>query len=195
MTDYRDDPRFERDVYPPAEDSELLLAAARDLVPSGAVVVETGVGSGFVARGLQTDRDVTVLGTDVNPQACLTAAEQGIACARGSFLSCIATDGADVVLFNPPYLPDHPDVPDDWLDRAVAGGPTGAEAVTSWLEELPRVLRPDGFGLCNVSSLTDRDPIAARAEALGLETSVVDERRVPFETLQCLRVAPLTPVP
>lgn len=192
MTDYRDDPRLDRDVYPPAEDSELLLAAARGRIPAGAVVLEVGVGSGFVARRLAGGLEGVVVGSDVNPHACAAASAAGVPAVRGSLLSFVAADSLDVVLFNPPYLPDAPGLDADWLERAVSGGPTGAALVVDWLADLPRVLRPGGLGLVVISSLTDRDPIDAAAAAHDLDLETVAERELPFETLSVLRVGPVT---
>ncbi len=192
MTDYRDDPRLDRDVYQPAEDSALLLAAASDRIPRGAVVLEVGVGSGFVASRLAVGPAGVVVGSDVNPHACARSREAGVPAVRGSLLSFVAADSLDVVLFNPPYLPDAPALETDWLERAVAGGPTGADLVVDWLADLPRVLRPGGFGLVVISSLTERDPIDAAAAAHDLGLDVVASRALPFETLLALRVAPLT---
>ncbi|MFP4628130.1 MAG: HemK2/MTQ2 family protein methyltransferase [Halobacteriales archaeon] len=192
MTGYRDDPRLDRAVYQPAEDSELLAQAAVDQVGDGLLVIETGVGSGFVAEHLREVRDVTVVGSDVNPHACVAARERGLPVVRGSLLSFLVGDSVDVGLFNPPYLPEAPGLPDDWLERAVTGGPSGAEVLLAWLDDLPRVLRPGGFGLALLSSITGRERVEAHASRAGLAVEAVASQRLPHERLWVLRVEPVT---
>ncbi|MFW6448466.1 MAG: HemK2/MTQ2 family protein methyltransferase [Halobacteriota archaeon] len=192
MTDYRDDPRLDRAVYRPAEDSELLAEAAIDQVEVGRLVVETGVGSGFVADRLRAARDVAVVGSDVNPHACTAARERGLPVVRGTLLSFVATDAVDVALFNPPYLPAVPGLTDDWLERAIAGGPSGDEVLLAWIEDLPRVLRPGGFGLGLVSSVVGRERVEAHAAQAGLSVTEVASRRLPYERLWVLRFAPVS---
>src|SRR5689334_1594678 len=104
-------------VYPPREDSELLLSYAD--VPPGTTLVEIGCGRGGgalrAARG-----GARVVATDLNPAAVAQVARAGRA--EGLALVAVRTDLAHGVravarvLFNPPYLPTPPGErdPDPW---------------------------------------------------------------------------------
>lgn len=183
MTTYRSDSRLDREVYRPAEDSVLLADTAIELVRPGWTVVDTGTGSGFVAERLQSSMDVTVIGTDINPHACLAATERGISSVRGWLLDPIETDAIDAAMFNPPYLPADERLPDDWLTHAVTGGIRGDELIRRWIDDLPRVLREGGVGICLVSSATGLDGIRSSIDSLPLTLEVHEERRWSFETL------------
>lgn len=185
MTDRSAD--WRRTVYQPAEDSTLLAEAAIDHIEPTWTVVETGVGSGFVADRLrEAHPSLTLVGIDINPHACRATASRSIPVVRGSLLDPIASGTVDAALFNPPYLPTHEAMPDDWLERAVAGGPTGAEVVLAWMSDLARVLTTGGIGVCVISSHTGIDRICAVATDLGFDVEVIAETRVSFERLVAL---------
>lgn len=183
MTDTDRSDTYRKTVYQPAEDSTLLLETATDILEPGWTVIETGVGSGFVASELADRLAVRVIGSDINPYACRSTLEQGIQCIRCSLLDAIATHSVDAALFNPPYLPDDGRLPDDWLSAAVAGGPTGSEVALAWLADLERVLRPDGVAIIVVSSHTGIEHICDAARSKGFEPTVHDEQRWSFERL------------
>lgn len=182
MTDGSDRP-YHRTVYQPAEDSTLLLETAAELIDPAWTVIETGVGSGFVASKLHEQTGAHVIGTDINPYACRASIELGIDCIRCSLIDAIADASADAVIFNPPYLPDEEHLPDDWLSAAVSGGPTGAEVALAWLTDLGRVLRADGIGILIVSSHTGIDRMISAARQQGFEPTVHSRQRWSFEQL------------
>jgi len=136
-------------IYEPAEDSYLLLdtlasppekAFLQDRFPStdpSPLVLEVGTGSGVVlafatahAEHIFGRSDVAMIGTDVNPFACVATAETVRAAvadqrkaekAAGRFCDCVQGDlsttikpgSVDVLIFNPPYVPTDvlPDTP------------------------------------------------------------------------------------
>lgn len=189
MTEYRSDPRLEPAYYRPAEDSRLLVDAATPLIDADATVVDVGTGSGFVADRIATRTGATVIGTDINPHACAAATAAGVPTVRASLCDAIASGRADAVVFNPPYLPSL-DADADWLERAVGGGPTGAEVVLAWLDDLPRVLADGGVGVCVISSITGIDRVTRAAQAAGLAVRELQRRRWSFEELVVLALTP-----
>lgn len=173
-------------MYQPAEDSTLLLESAASIVRPGWTVVETGVGSGFVAAGLRDRVGCTVLGIDINPHACEATRRRGVDVVRGSLLEPIASGSVDAAVFNPPYLPHDDRLPDDWLTVAVTGGPTGAEVVLSWIADLDRVLTPGGVAITVVSSHTGIERVRSAAETSGFDVSRDRSDRYAFEELVAL---------
>lgn len=183
---------LEPHVYQPAEDSALLAtAAAEELADRGAplVVLEVGTGSGWVAEKVAEATGARVVGSDLNPHACRQARERGVEAARANLLDPFRDGAFDAVLFNPPYLPTEPDNEwDDWMEQALSGGETGRELVEPFLDDLGRVLRPDGEGYLLVSSLTGYDEVVSHAADRGLVAEVARRESYPFETLSVLRL-------
>ena len=178
----------ETTVYQPAEDSQLLAAAATDVVDGG-TVLEVGTGSGWVASEVAAQTGARVVGSDLNPHACRQARERGVEAVRANLLDPFADRAFDAVLFNPPYLPTDPENEwDDWMETALSGGESGRELIDPFLDSVGRVLTPEGFALLLVSSLAGYDEVVARAEENGFAVSTVREESYPFESLSILRL-------
>ena len=173
-------------VYPPAEDSFLLLRAALGEVQSTDRVLEVGTGSGYVAAGL-LGRAAAVVATDINPHAVEYARSRGVAAVRTDLFSGLCGP-FDLVLFNPPYLPTAPEERiDDWLEYALDGGPTGRVVIERFISDVGRVLSPFGRVLLLVSSLTGVDEVREVFARAGFVSFIVDEEKVEGETLYVLR--------
>lgn len=176
-------------VYEPAEDSALLAHAVVEEIEPGAVVLDVGTGSGYVGYKIQEKADAAVVGIDINPYACKRATEAGLTVIRGDLTSGIQTHGADVIVCNPPYLPTEDDpFDDDWLERAIAGGPQGRDIVNRLLADAGRVLTPEGELFLLVSSLQDIETVRDRAATEGFRgTEIARDDSFPFEVLAVYR--------
>ncbi len=175
-------------VYEPAEDSRLLAETAVERIEDG-LVLEVGIGSGYVADRVASETDATVLGSDISPEACSRAREEGIETVRGNLTQPFVADSFDVVLFNPPYLPTPPEAEwDDPLEYALSGGPDGRKVIRPFLSDLGRVLRPDGRGYLLVSTLTDPDAVFELATDVGLVTREIASEPFPFERLIVIEI-------
>jgi len=175
-------------VYEPAEDSRLLAETAADRIDKG-LVLEVGVGSGYVATTIATETGAEVVGCDINPEACARAREAGIGTVRANLTAPFAADSFDAVLFNPPYLPTPPEAEwDDPLEYALSGGEDGRRVIRPFLADLGRVLRPAGRAYLLVSSLTDVGAVRDLAEQSGLDAAEVAEESFPFERLVVLEI-------
>jgi release factor glutamine methyltransferase len=192
------DPTDVGDVYQPAEDSDLLATAAREQVGPDDRVLEVGTGSGYVA-GAVAATGARVVASDVNPHACRQAREDygppaepdggSIEVVRGDLTAPFRGRAFDAVLFNPPYLPTDPDAErDDWMATALSGGESGREVIERFLDDVGRVLAPDGFCLVLVSTLAGVDEVVALADAAGFGAAAVREESYPFETLSVLKL-------
>jgi len=174
-------------VYQPAEDSGLLAEAAVEAARGR--VLEVGTGSGWVAARVAAERDLDVIGADVNPHAAREARERGVETAVADLCAPFRADAFDTVCFNPPYLPTDPDNEwGDWMERALSGGESGRELIEPFLADVGRVLAPGGVVLLLVSSLTGYEEVLELIEAAGFEGEPVVEESFPFETLTVLRL-------
>jgi release factor glutamine methyltransferase len=189
MSDLADRRGSNTEVYQPAEDSLLLAEAAVEEVSTRARVLEVGTGSGYVAATVSDETGASVVGADLNPYACLQARDRGVPVVRGDLVSPFRDDAFDVVLFNPPYLPrDEAAARDDWMEVALSGGESGRAVVDPFLDDVGRVLAPNGFVLLLVSTLTGIDEVVERASANDFSAAAVREESFPFETLTVLKL-------
>ncbi len=166
-------------VYPPSEDTFLLLRAVE--ARRGESCVEVGCGSGLVA--LHMASAALAVATDVNPHAvalCRSAARRHrlpLEVVRTHLLTGLQGP-FDVVAFNPPYLPQ--EGPDEWIDRAWTAGPTGDALALEFLRDVRRVLAPGGRIYLLLSSLNH--PALAEAQA-RFSLRRVAHAKFDFETL------------
>jgi release factor glutamine methyltransferase len=170
-------------VYQPAEDSCLLATTVVERITADERVLDVGTGSGYVAATVREETHATIVGTDVNPYACREAREKGYDVIRTDLVSGVCGP-FDAVLFNPPYLPtDSETEQDDWMERALSGGPDGRSVIDSFLDSVGRVLTDDGRGYLLASTRSDLDAIRERAATNGFEIKIITEESIPFETL------------
>ena len=169
-------------VYPPREDTLLLLDAAFSEARPSDRVLDLGTGSGYLAQRLAA-RVSLVVATDINPHACRVAAEAGVSVARTDLTAGIRGQ-FDLVLFNPPYLPTKPgERLDDWLEKALDGGESGREVIARLIPGLPRVLAPVGRVLMVISDLAGIDEVLDLFRDAGFQAKVVREQGIEGEKL------------
>lgn len=179
----------ETEVYQPAEDSQLLADEAVEEVSADHRVLEVGTGSGFVAQHVAEETGARVVASDLNPHACRQARERGVEAVRADLVTPFRDDAFDVVLFNPPYLPeDAAAAREDWMEVALTGGETGREVIDPFLDAVGRVVAPGGFVLLLVSTLTGVDEVVERAADNGFSTVALADESFPFETLTILKL-------
>lgn len=175
-------------VYPPSEDSRLLLAAALDEVKPGDRVLEIGTGSGYIAAHL-AGRCRSLLATDINPYAVRQARDAGIEVVRTDLFAGICGT-FDLVIFNPPYLPTTPDERiDDWMERALDGGISGRSVIERFVGGARRILTPGGRVLLLCSTLTGLGEVREALARHGFICFVVDELALEGERLMVLRAS------
>ena len=176
------------DVYEPAEDTDLLIAALLgDAGLAGARALDVGTGSGAVGAAMR-DAGARVLAIDVNPHACEAARMRGLDVLRGDLAGAVRGP-FDLIAFNAPYLPSEPEERvDGWLDHAFHGGEGGVEVSERFVRDLPRVLAPRGRAYLVVSTRAELDRLrAAVPRALGVD--VVATTRFFFEELQVWKLS------
>jgi release factor glutamine methyltransferase len=152
-----------RGVYPPREDSLLLLPFAT--AARGRSVLEVGCGAGEASLAAAR-AGARVVATDRNRAALEWVRDR--AAEERLRVDVVRTDLArglgrfDVVLANPPYLPTPGAMPgEDAGDRlALDGGPDGARVTARLVADLSDHLTATGCAYVLVSSLQSPEAIA-----------------------------------
>ncbi len=154
--------RVTPDVLTPRPDTETLLDATLPAFAesAGFSVLDLGVGSGAVLLAILAERPrARGLGVDVSESALAVARENAanlgladrVALVRGDWTFGLATDGFDLVVSNPPYVPSadiaslDPEVRDFEPHLALDGGSDGLDAYRVLAPEILRVLKPGGI--------------------------------------------------
>ena len=173
-------------VYQPEADTHLLLLAALAEVRPGDRVLEIGTGSGHIAAALVQTCDIVA--TDINPHATFCARQKGLEVVRSNLCSGIR-GSFDLIIFNPPYLPTHPEERiDDWLEYALDGGTTGRDVIARFADSVSGVLAPGGRILLLISSLTGLPEVEVIFASRGFTAKLVRQQTVEDEELSVLRI-------
>lgn len=175
------------DVYPPSDDSILLIESLE--VAPGERILEVGCGSGVVSIHCALNGcDVTAV--DINPRAVDLTRRN--AKANGLSFPVVESDvygnvngTFDTIVFNLPYLPVDEE---GLLAKAWSGGPDGLGPLPRLLEGAPDHLWPGGRVVVVVSSLTEPRALEDCLEKHSVRT--LGERRFFFERLSVLEIVP-----
>jgi len=168
-------------VYHPSEDTELIAKhIPKDL--NDKKVLDIGCGSGALAV-TSALADGNVLAIDINEAALEYTKEVSGSLnieTRKSDLFESITEKFDLILFNPPYLPEGED--DEHLNEeehyALVSGPKGRDLIERFLKQFKKYLNPNGQVLMIISS---KNKIKEQLERLGWKET--DSHSFFFETL------------
>ena len=163
-------------MYESREDSEMLkkyvLKFARDKV------LEIGVGSGILMEAA-LEKTNRVEGVDIDRDAVEFCREKKLDVRRGDLFNDIFRK-FDVIIFNPPYLPQ-----DELLDKEknkdIFGGKNGWEITERFFNEVGKFLEEKGIALILFSSLTNKKKVDA----------IIKKNKFSFEELEEKSVGPM----
>lgn len=143
-------------VYLPTRHEYVELLLRRPEVVQGKSAIEVGTGTGVLSFVLLQRGASAVRATDVEPRAVACARENATHLGLSARFTVEEADlfpdaRADLVLFNPPWLPEQPK---SRVDRAVFDA--GGQALEGFLAGLSAHLNPGGLGLLILSDLAQR---------------------------------------
>ncbi|MGV8142851.1 MAG: HemK2/MTQ2 family protein methyltransferase [Candidatus Pacearchaeota archaeon] len=167
-------------VYEPAEDSFLL----ESVIPKYAKdksVIDIGCGSGILARTAKSARAKSVIAVDINLEAIKLLKKQNISAIKSDLFSKVKGK-FDLIICNPPYLPEDKDE-DQESQKITTGGVRGDEFILRFLNSAVKHLAKGGTILLLVSSLTPKDRIIELLKKLNLKKKVIASKKVFFEHL------------
>lgn len=162
-------------IYEPAEDSYLLQEQVKKYCKNRKVL-DIGTGSGIQAMTALNYGAKEVLAVDINPECVNLAKTNGLNCIKSDLFSNI-NDSFDLIIFNPPYLPEDKREPKDSA-LATTGGKKGNEILIKFLKQAKNYLNKNGIILIVVSTLTPDFKIK------GYKYKKLSERKIPFEKLE-----------
>ena len=146
-------------VLVPRPESELLVQAVLDHcegVSETVSVVDLGSGSGALALAISTENEKTrVIAVEKDPAAIewlkknVARINEQVRIVESDVVDALEGVKCDVVIANPPYVPDSQILPRDVADHepavALFGGPTGLDIPGRFIDTATRVLKPGGF--------------------------------------------------
>jgi release factor glutamine methyltransferase len=192
-------------VYEPREDSLLLEKYVKKF--SKGFVLDIGTGSGMQTKAAAEKADF-VIGVDINQKALDFCNEniksdkilflksdlfsffekKRITLKNGSFdirdVKNKSFNKFDIIIFNPPYLPDD----EHCKDVALDGGKKGYEVVERFLSKAKRFLAADGVILLIFSSFTNKEKIDGLIQGNGFEAEELERIHISFEDIYCYKI-------
>ena len=177
-------------MYAPSDDTFLLADCIRQY--SGRRALEIGVGSGLLLDILEKNF-AYVAGSDIDLQALQRCKQQKISSAHVLLVCCDAgsafgTGKFDLIVSNPPYLPNDNDN-NNILDPTVHGGPTGIEATVHFINSALPLLAGDGKLLIVISSFANSSALDKVVLENNMNRKVVKEKRLFYETLSIVELS------
>jgi release factor glutamine methyltransferase len=165
-------------IYEPSEDSFLLEKQLKNFIKKDMKVLDMGTGSGILAEKAKK-LGAEVLAADVNPEAVELAKSKGIPAIVSDLFENIK-EKFDVIIFNPPYLPEESLEPED-SKLSTTGGKKGNEILKRFLKQAKKHLNKNGKILIVFSSLTPN--VDRILKEYKYDYKKLSEQKIPFETL------------
>mgnify|MGYP001567578073 CR=1 FL=1 len=167
-------------IYDPQEDS-FLLAKYVDRFAKGKIL-DLGTGSGIQSKiALRHTKDV--LAVDIDKEAVNYVKKKKIK-AKISDLFSKVNEKFDLIIFNPPYLPEE-ELEDKESKKITTGGKYGHEILERFFSQVNKHLNKDGRILIVFSSLTNKEKIDKIIKKNNFKFKILEQNKVFFETLYC----------
>lgn len=171
-------------MYFPSDDSIFLSNIVNQY--HGQLALEVGTSSGIILKELSKNFRI-VIGTDLDHNSLIHS--QSIL-KNHRLICCDATSALhnvkfDLIVTNPPYLPNNP----NHVDKTIDGGPSGIEVsihiLTSALDKLTKA----GRLLIVVSSLSDKKKLERFIVENNLVMKQIAKKNLFYESLEIMEIS------
>jgi|SRR3989344_1339505 len=170
-------------VYYPREDSLLLAKIIEKENLKNKKTFDMGSGSGFLAI-LMAHQGADATASDINEEAVRTIKLNSKS--NNIDIKAISSDlfekiegKFDIIVFNPPYLPEktlH-------RDKQYYGGRTGREVIHRFIKNSGKHLKKEGKIFIVFSSITGEKEVLDLFESYGFRAKAIERQKVPWEEL------------
>lgn len=171
------------EIYQPAEDSYLLSQTIEKYLknkPKKIKILDMGSGSGIQAQTCKKLGFNSILTADINKEAVENLKKQGFKSIHSDLFSKInKKEKFDLIIFNPPYLPEHKYD----KEKDTTGGKKGYETILAFLQQAKPFLNKEGAILLLFSSYSQPKTIIEKAENLGYKAKELSSKKLFFEEL------------
>jgi release factor glutamine methyltransferase len=146
-------------IYQPAEDSYLMSRILKEKIPSllkenkELKFLEIGAGSGIHLETVKSLGVKNIFSSDIDKKSVSFCTLLGFNCIHSDLFENIQGK-YNIIIFNPPYLPEDTREPKD-SKRATTGGKRGNEIILKFLEQAKNYLAVDGKIFLITSSLAE----------------------------------------
>lgn len=170
-------------IYQPAEDSFLMSRILKEKLPerlkqnSDLKFLEIGAGSGIHLETAKNLGVKNIFSSDINPKAVNHCNLLGFNCIHSDLFEKIKGK-FDLIIFNPPYLPEDKNEPED-SKLATTGGKKGDEIILRFLKQAKNYLEKNGKIFLITSSLSPE----INFEKLGYNSKEIGCEKLFFERL------------
>ena len=172
-------------IYPPAEDSYLMSRILKEQLPglikqnANLTFLEIGAGSGIhleTAESLGIKKE-NIFSSDIDKKSVSHCNLLGYNCIHSDLFEDIS-DKYNLIIFNPPYLPEDAREPKN-SKLATTGGKKGNEIILRFLKDAKNYLKIDGKIFLITSSLAED----INFKKLGYESKEIGCEKLFFERL------------
>lgn len=184
--------KIEEGVYEPSDDTYLLAENLK--VKVGDIVLEIGTGSGLVSL-IAAKTAKKVIAIDISPIAIelarynvkINELTEKVEIRQGNLFNPIRKgEKFDLILFNPPYLPENhsPEQKNsDWLEKAWNGGRSGRKIINPFIKKCIFFLNPGGRVQIVQSSLSNISKSYDLLKNQGFHVEISAQRSYFFEKI------------
>ena len=172
-------------IYHPAEDSRLLARALVSYV-EGKKVIDIGAGSGVLSEAALHAGASSVCAVDIDSEVIDVLRLKRLTFIQSDLFENVS-GSFDIIVSNPPYLPE--DKREGVEGKtAIVGGKRGDELILRFLKQAPHHLSSDGVILLLLSSLTPQKRILELLKKQKLTHKIIAEHKLFFERLEVWKI-------
>ncbi|MEK6889662.1 MAG: HemK2/MTQ2 family protein methyltransferase [Nanoarchaeota archaeon] len=172
-------------IYEPSDDSFLLAKQVKKYAKNKKVL-DIGSGSGIQALTAKKAKAKSILASDINKLAVKKIKSLGIESIYSNLFSKIK-GRYDLIIFNPPYLPEDKNE-DSQSSLITSGGKKGDELTLKFLKQAKKHLKKSGIILIVISSLSPFERIESTLKGLNLKFKILESKNLFMERLSVLEI-------